>query len=91
MGKTTDIYGSLAMAGLKILLRDVYSSFEVHAGDEMTAEMMSMSDQLISTRPKDQKCILRFVPNPRITQWRDSLAVKISAYADHTPGVLGKK
>jgi hypothetical protein len=53
---------SLALAEMKLLLREIYSKFTTLPDDSMTAESMVMSDQLISTRPVGQKCLLRFVP-----------------------------
>ncbi|CAK7239650.1 MAG: hypothetical protein STHCBS139747_001084 [Sporothrix thermara] len=53
----------LAMAEMKLLLRDVYMQFEtVLAGTGDKPADMSMADQIISSRPKDQTCKLRFVP-----------------------------
>lgn len=51
----------LALAEMKILLRDVYSRYRTLPGRGMTEEMMEMEDQLISARPRGQKCLLRFV------------------------------
>ena len=51
----------LAMAEMRLLLRDVYSQYQTVIADEMTADM-SMADQIISSRPRDQKCILKFIP-----------------------------
>jgi len=45
---------------MKMLLRDIYSSFSTDPDPSMTDEMMEMSDQLISSRPRGQKCLLRF-------------------------------
>ncbi|KAI1180382.1 cytochrome P450 3A13 [Nemania sp. FL0916] len=50
----------LALAEMKILLRDVYSRFTTYPDDSMTDEDMEMSDQLISSQPRGQKCLLRF-------------------------------
>ena len=47
---------------MMILLRDVYSSLTTIPDASMTDSMMEMSDQLISSRPLGQKCLLRFVP-----------------------------
>lgn len=47
---------------MKILLQAVYSRFTTLPDTSMTAEDMEMSDQLISSRPAGQKCLLRFVP-----------------------------
>ncbi|ERS98588.1 cytochrome P450 monooxygenase [Sporothrix schenckii 1099-18] len=54
----------LAMAEMKLLLRDVYSQFQtVLAGtDGKPPADMSMSDQIISSRPKGQSCLLKFIP-----------------------------
>ncbi|QUC22165.1 uncharacterized protein UV8b_06406 [Ustilaginoidea virens] len=50
----------LAIAEMKVLLRDVYSQYRTVPDASMTAESMTMSDQLISTRPLGKKCLLRF-------------------------------
>ncbi|KAK4043948.1 putative sterigmatocystin biosynthesis P450 monooxygenase [Parachaetomium inaequale] len=52
----------LALAEMKMLLRAVYSRFTTLPDASMTAEDMDMSDQLISSRPAGQRCLLRFVP-----------------------------
>jgi hypothetical protein len=54
--------GSLALAEMKILLRDIYSRYTTVPHESMTEEQMAMSDQLISSRPLGQKCLLHFVP-----------------------------
>ncbi|OAA63392.1 benzoate 4-monooxygenase cytochrome p450 [Niveomyces insectorum RCEF 264] len=51
----------LAMAEMKVLLRDVYSQFTTTLPEEMTSDM-SMSDQIISSRPQGQCCLLKFTP-----------------------------
>lgn len=51
----------LAMAEMKILLRDVYLRFATLPGEGMDDGMMEMQDQLISARPKGQRCLLRFI------------------------------
>lgn len=53
---------SLALAEMKLLLREVYSKFSTLPGPSMRPDMMEMSDQLVSSRPLSQKCLLRFVP-----------------------------
>lgn len=53
----------LALAEMKILLRDVYSRYSTAPGGGMSEEMMVMEDQLISARPRAQRCLLRFVPD----------------------------
>ncbi|CAN8096982.1 unnamed protein product [Discula destructiva] len=51
----------LAMAEMKILLRDVYVRYATLPGPGMDDGMMEMEDQLISARPRAQRCLLRFV------------------------------
>lgn len=53
----------LALAEMKILLRDVYARYRTAPGPGMREEAMAMEDQLISSRPKGQRCLLRFVPD----------------------------
>jgi hypothetical protein len=45
-----------------MLLRAVYSRFTTLPDPSMTVDDMEMSDQLISSRPAGQRCLLRFVP-----------------------------
>ncbi|OTA66575.1 cytochrome P450 3A13 [Hypoxylon sp. EC38] len=52
----------LALAEMKILLRDVYSRFTTLPDLSMTAEDMEMSDQLISSQPRGKRCLLRLIP-----------------------------
>ncbi|KAK0722862.1 cytochrome P450 3A13 [Lasiosphaeria miniovina] len=52
----------LALAEMKVLLRAVYTSFTTLPDPAMTAESMDMSDQLISSRPLGQACLLAFSP-----------------------------
>lgn len=47
---------------MKTLLRDVYSDYETIPHSSMTEEAMAMSDQLISSRPLGQRCLLHFHP-----------------------------
>ncbi|KAI0166095.1 cytochrome P450 [Xylariaceae sp. FL1272] len=54
----------LALAEMKILLRDVYTRFMTHPDSSMTDDDMEMSDQLISSQPKGKKCILKLEPVP---------------------------
>ncbi|KZZ99285.1 Cytochrome P450 [Moelleriella libera RCEF 2490] len=54
----------LAVAEMKTLLRDVYSSYSTTPDPSMSAAQMASSDQLISTRPLGQKCLLRFQALP---------------------------
>ncbi|KAF4468343.1 benzoate 4-monooxygenase cytochrome P450, partial [Fusarium albosuccineum] len=49
----------LAIAEMKTLLRDIYSEFKTTPTKGMVADM-SMDDQIFTSRPKDQKCILKF-------------------------------
>lgn len=55
----------LALAEMKILLRDVYAQYQTIPGESMTEDMMVMEDQLISSRPLAQKCMLRFVTDEK--------------------------
>lgn len=50
----------LALAEMKVLLRDVYSRFATAPGEGMAEGDMEMDDQLISSRPAGQRCLLRF-------------------------------
>ncbi|KJR83259.1 uncharacterized protein SPSK_04125 [Sporothrix schenckii 1099-18] len=52
----------LALVEMKILMRDIYSRFATAPEISMTPEAMEMSDQLISSRPLAQRCLLQFVP-----------------------------
>ncbi|KAI1777520.1 cytochrome P450 3A13 [Hypoxylon cercidicola] len=52
----------LAIAEMKILLRDVYSRFVTVPDKSMRLEDMEMSDQLISSQPRGKKCLLRLKP-----------------------------
>ncbi|CAH0045255.1 unnamed protein product [Clonostachys solani] len=49
----------LATAEMKTLLCDIYGQFRSTPADEMTADM-TMDDQIFTTRPKGQKCLLKF-------------------------------
>jgi hypothetical protein len=51
---------SLAIVEMKTLLRDIYSRYRTAPADGMTFDM-SMDDQIFTSRPKDQKCNLKFV------------------------------
>lgn len=53
---------SLALAEMKTLLADIYSRYTTLPDASMTAESMAMADQLISSRPLGQKCLLQFIP-----------------------------
>ncbi|KAI0841668.1 cytochrome P450 3A13 [Hypoxylon sp. FL0890] len=52
----------LALAEMKILLRDIYSRFTTLPDPFMTAQDMEMSDQLISSQPRGKRCLLRLIP-----------------------------
>ncbi|KAM0455103.1 hypothetical protein ACHAPV_007994 [Trichoderma viride] len=52
----------LAIIEMKTLLRDIYSSYSTTPHQSMKVEDMAMSDQLISSRPQAQKCLLHFHP-----------------------------
>ncbi|KAI8230942.1 putative sterigmatocystin biosynthesis P450 monooxygenase STCB [Colletotrichum sp. SAR 10_86] len=52
----------LALAEMKILLRDIYGRFTSVPDMSMTVESMRSHDQVISARPLGQRCLLRFVP-----------------------------
>jgi len=52
---------SLAMAEMKCLLREVYSRFKTRIASDMKGRM-TLSDQIISSRPLDQTCKLVFEP-----------------------------
>lgn len=52
---------SLALVEMKTLLRDIYSRFSTRLAAEMKGDM-SIDDQIIASRPKDQTCLLAFTP-----------------------------
>ncbi|KAI0010300.1 cytochrome P450 3A13 [Xylariaceae sp. FL0662B] len=52
----------LALAEMKILLREVYSRFTTVPDPSMTAEDMQMSDLVISSQPRGKKCLMRLIP-----------------------------
>ncbi|KAF5514919.1 putative sterigmatocystin biosynthesis P450 monooxygenase STCB [Colletotrichum fructicola] len=52
----------LALAEMKLLLRDIYGQFTTVPDMSMTVESMRSHDQVISARPLGQRCLLRFVP-----------------------------
>ena len=58
---------------MKTLLREVYSRFETTPAAGMREEEMKMSDQLISSRPVGQRCLLHFedidsIENPLLSE-----------------------
>ncbi|KIW02724.1 uncharacterized protein PV09_06158 [Verruconis gallopava] len=52
---------NLALIEMKTLLREVYTRFVTKVASEMEGDM-SISDQIIASRPKDQTCLLNFEP-----------------------------
>jgi hypothetical protein len=52
---------SLAMAEMRCLLKGVYSRFRTMIAPNMKGRM-TMSDQIVSSRPLDQTCKLVFEP-----------------------------
>ncbi|KFA47172.1 hypothetical protein S40293_09612 [Stachybotrys chartarum IBT 40293] len=50
----------LALAEMKLLLREIYSKFGTTPEASMTDGLMTMSDQLISSRPSGGRCLLKF-------------------------------
>jgi hypothetical protein len=59
---------SLALAEMKMLLQAVYSRFTTLPDATMAPEELEMSDQLISSRPAGQRCLLQFVPLDEVKQ-----------------------
>lgn len=57
------IFSSLARAEMTYLLATVYSQFSTVASERMAADgiSMEMSDQLLTVRPRDTQCWLKFV------------------------------
>jgi cytochrome P450 len=51
---------NLALVEMKVLLREIYGRFTTTVAKEMTADM-SIDDQIIASRPRDQTCKLVFV------------------------------
>ena len=47
------------MLEMKLILRDVYSTYRTHVAPDMTASM-EPDDQVIASRPKDKKCLITF-------------------------------
>lgn len=50
---------SLATAEMRILLREVHSQCSTRISEHMVGDI-EMADQIISSRPRDQKCMLAF-------------------------------
>ncbi|KAI0357655.1 cytochrome P450 [Trametes cingulata] len=50
---------NFALLEMKMLLRDVYSTYRTRVAPDMKASM-ELDDQIITTRPKDQTCLLVF-------------------------------
>jgi hypothetical protein len=61
VSETTANFISLAMVEMKTLLKGIYSSFTTSVAPEMEGDM-SIDDQIIASRPKDQTCLLNFIP-----------------------------
>jgi hypothetical protein len=53
---------------MKMLLQAVYSRFTTLPDATMAPEELEMSDQLISSRPAGQRCLLQFVPLDEVKQ-----------------------
>lgn len=54
------------MLEMKMLLKEVYSTYRTRIAPDMTASM-EQDDKTISSRPKDQKCLILF------EKWDDDL------------------
>ena len=54
-----NMYNSLAMVEMKVLLAEVYSRFRTEIAPDMHGSM-DIDDQIIASRPKDQTCKLLF-------------------------------
>ncbi|KAL2417549.1 hypothetical protein ABEF91_007069 [Exophiala dermatitidis] len=50
---------NLALVEMKTLLREIYGKFTTRLSPQFTADM-SIDDQIIASRPKDQTCVLKF-------------------------------
>jgi len=50
---------SLATIEMKALLKEIYSRFETTPAEEMKADM-TIDDQIIASRPKNQTCLMKF-------------------------------
>ncbi len=50
---------SLALVEMKTLLREIYVRFTTKVAAEMKGDM-SIDDQIIASRPRDQTCLLVF-------------------------------
>lgn len=50
---------SLAVVEMKTLLREIYTRFTTSVAADMKGDM-SIDDQIIASRPKDQTCLLAF-------------------------------
>lgn len=57
--QVADIVPSLALVEMKTLLREVYGKFSTKVAPQMKGDM-SIDDQIIASRPKDQTCLLEF-------------------------------
>lgn len=52
------------MVEMKTLMKMIYSTFTTSVAPEMKGDM-SIDDQIIASRPKDQTCLLNFVYSKR--------------------------
>jgi cytochrome P450 len=52
---------NLALVEMKTLLKEVYSRYSTRVAEEMRGDM-TIDDQIIASRPKDQTCLLVFEP-----------------------------
>ena len=59
VGQDANDSRSLAIAEMKVLLREVYSQYSTRVPEKMQGSM-ELDDQIISSRPKDQTCLLVF-------------------------------
>lgn len=53
------MWTSLALLEMKMLLKEVYSTYRTRIAPDMKASM-EMDDQTISSRPKGQSCLVVF-------------------------------
>ena len=53
------VFTSLAVLEMKMLLKEVYSSYRTRVAREMKG-LMEPDDQIIASRPKGQQCLLVF-------------------------------
>ncbi|KAF5715962.1 cytochrome P450 monooxygenase 4ac1 [Fusarium mundagurra] len=75
----------LAIVEMKTLLRDIYSRYRTAPADGMTSDM-TMDDQIFTSRPKDQKCILKCVEAGSICKYEVTLSWGGRSFAKSTFG-----